>query len=338
MKYAPIKMDITTPDGVTHKATGIMRDNVVMTGGHSVPGVDLIDVPLSMHLGVYSNEYGDMLTPADIGETIMFAINDGSVKRASWDDDTSFAITEGDPFNPVRAQSDSIKLTSPAEFGIGEDTPVWLVDNQAHVEKIKSAFPGTVFMTESLKSHEPTPPPLAVIAQFAALKLAKTYEIEVGDAVRMPGELIESVQGIEGQERKFLNFGFKQARHFDDYGSSNVLSEKTPAMPDIPDFSGTVKLSEMDNHLPGIPTSAEVGIAVRHADIDGKQQAVNLLVVNANTTHSTDTVIAAYTDAGDDNISLHVGRDADSFMTQHGLSLKNHDEPKVGVPINSILR
>lgn len=58
--------------------------------------------------------------------------------------------------------------------------------------------------------------------------------------------------------------------YFDDYGSSNVFSEKIFVMFDIFDFSGIVKFSEMDNYLFGIFMLVEVGIVVRYIDIDGK--------------------------------------------------------------------
>lgn len=101
MKYVLIKMDIIILDGVMYKVMGIMCDNVVMIGGYFVFGVDCIDVFFSMYFGMYSNEYGDMFILVDIGEIIMFVINDGFVKWVLWDDDIFFVIIEGDLFNFV---------------------------------------------------------------------------------------------------------------------------------------------------------------------------------------------------------------------------------------------
>jgi hypothetical protein len=143
--YAPIIINVTTPDGISHMCEGNFCDN------DNDPYIDSINVPISIFNEdyFYKDDPDSLIEVSDIEEVIVYAINEGMLKD-TWDEmDLSFNIVSGDPAHPVLNENTYYSFEPIDRFiagkGLGSDiSSIVISKNRYAIESLKPSYDGFV--------------------------------------------------------------------------------------------------------------------------------------------------------------------------------------------------
>jgi hypothetical protein len=324
MKYKPVKIEITTPDGDLHNALAHIEDDIVMAGSEDLPGVSRIDVPISLHR--YQYESDDVEHDINnIGEMIAYAINDGSVLEDEWDDGLRFAVVDGNPHAPY--YNDVTHVLSAPSLTQGSAIPSWLFENKEEANAVIHAFPHIKFI-ESVKPEtnpefDPPETSLAVIANIATRVVSNQYGLEQEDTLDMKKEIGEVLLNIPNENRKAILEAIQESGSLPELHSHRLLSHKIPGF--TVNNALTLSNQEVENGALLIPTG--VSLETKTLQIEsknGKLKDATAYVLDAsNYIEEHPPFIAAVTMPEENNkVTLKIGDDLPEIAIIKGKALQ----------------